>query len=268
LRYLPKSDAERLEMLAACGLRSAEELFAQVPAEARLQRPLNLAPGISEYEIVDYFKAQGERNGGIGGRYATFLGAGVYNHYRPVVVDTVVSRGEFLTSYTPYQSEISQGTLTTIFEFQTMICQLTGMDVANASMYDGATSMAEAAIMSTSIKKREKVAVSEAVHPHYRQVLETYCWSMGIEIVVLPAVSTGDTTDYGLADGVSSVIVQYPNFFGTIEDDRAAALRDVEDIGRRGSHDRSFRGSPAEGCRDAGLYVSSTNFGWKRSHHN
>ena len=138
MRYLPKSDAERQEMLAACGAVSADDLFAQIPAAARLNRPLNLPPGISEYEIVEYFESLAAKNAA---SYPSFLGAGVYNHYRPVVVDTVISRGEFLTSYTPYQSEISQGTLVTIFEFQTMICQLTGMDVANASMYDGSTAV-------------------------------------------------------------------------------------------------------------------------------
>src|SRR6266568_976866 len=132
-------------MLAACGLRSADELFSQIPAGARMKRPLSLAPGISEYEILDYFRSLAEKNAAGGTGYVSFLGAGVYNHYRPVVVDTVVSRGEFLTSYTPYQSEISQGTLATIFEFQTMICQLTGMEVANASMYDGSTAVSEAA---------------------------------------------------------------------------------------------------------------------------
>ena len=126
-------------MLDACGVSSPEELFAHLPEAVRLNRPLNLAPGISEYEIVEYFR---DRAAECANGYASFLGAGVYNHYRPVLVDTVVSRGEFLTSYTPYQAEIAQGTLTTIFEFQTMICQLTGMDVANASMYDGSTGRA------------------------------------------------------------------------------------------------------------------------------
>src|SRR3954471_5592094 len=158
-------------MLAACGLRSAEELFLQIPAEARLNRPLNLAPGISEYEIVDYFKALAG-NTAVG--YASFLGAGVYNHYRPVVVDTVVSRGEFLTSYTPYQSEISQGTLVTIFEFQTMICQLTGMDVANASMYDASTAVPEAAMMAVRVTGQPRVLVARSAHPEYREVLRTY----------------------------------------------------------------------------------------------
>src|SRR2546429_229112 len=128
-------------MLSACDVQSPEDLFSHMPTEVRLNRPLNLAAGISEYSIIDYFRARAAENAN---GYASFLGAGVYAHYRPVLVDTVVSRGEFLTSYTPYQAEIAQGTLTTIFEFQTMICQLTGMDVANASMYDGSTATPEA----------------------------------------------------------------------------------------------------------------------------
>src|SRR5262249_11743194 len=153
------SDSERQEMLAACGLASADQLFSQIPAEARIHGPLDLAPGISEYEIVDYFRSLSDRaNNG----FASFLGAGVYNHYRPTVVDTVVSRGEFLTSYTPYQSEISQGTLVTIFEFQTMVSQLTGMDVANASMYDASTAVPEAAMMAVRITGRHKVLVAKS----------------------------------------------------------------------------------------------------------
>ncbi|HBY63037.1 MAG TPA: glycine dehydrogenase, partial [Solibacterales bacterium] len=128
MRYLPKSDYERREMLAACGLDAPEQLYKQLPEDVLLKRPLAIDPGKSEYEIVDYFRARGLENAN---GYASFLGAGVYYHYRPVLVDTVVSRGEFLTSYTPYQAEIAQGTLTTIFEFQSMVCQLTGMDVAN-----------------------------------------------------------------------------------------------------------------------------------------
>src|SRR5437763_17103950 len=131
-------------MLEACGVNAPEELFTHLPEAVRLNRPLNLAPGVSEYEIVQYFRERAAENAN---GYATFLGAGVYNHYRPVMVDTVVSRGEFLTSYTPYQAEISQGILTTLFEFQTMICQLTGMDVANASMYDGSTAVPEPAML-------------------------------------------------------------------------------------------------------------------------
>ncbi len=145
-------------MLEACGAGSAEELFAHLPEAVRLGRPLDLAPGISEYEIVQYFRERAAENAN---GYASFLGAGVYNHYRPVLVDTVVSRGEFLTSYTPYQAEISQGTLTTIFEFQTMICQLTGMDVANASMYDGSTAVPEAAMMAVRATGKGRVLVAQ-----------------------------------------------------------------------------------------------------------
>src|SRR5208283_4618082 len=166
-------------MLDACGVSQAEELFAHLPEAARLGRPLNLAPGISEYEIVQYFKDRAAENGN---GYASFLGAGVYRHYRPVLVDTVVSRGEFLTSYTPYQPEISQGTLTAIFEFQTMICQLTGMDVANASMYDGSTAMPEAALMAVRATGKGRVLVAKSVHPEYREVLLTFARHQGMPV--------------------------------------------------------------------------------------
>src|SRR5574340_1153982 len=164
-------------MLSAIGVNSTEDLFSQLPAEVRLNRPLAIAPGKSEYEIVDYFRARGEENAN---GYASFLGAGVYHHYRPVLVDTVISRGEFLTSYTPYQAEISQGTLTTIFEFQTMLTQLTGMEVANASMYDGSTAVPEAAMMAARITGRSRVLVAKSVHPEYRDVLRTYARHQGM----------------------------------------------------------------------------------------
>src|ERR1700738_1594397 len=166
-------------MLAACGIETAEELYAHLPAEARLNRPLDLAPGISEYEIIDFFKARAAETAD---GYASFLGAGVYRHYRPVLIDTIVSRGEFLTSYTPYQAEIAQSTLTHIFEFQTMISQLTGMDVANASMYDGSTAVPEAAMMAVRATGRNRVLVSRVVHPEYREVLKTYRAHQGMPV--------------------------------------------------------------------------------------
>src|SRR5947207_4603576 len=166
-------------MLDACGVSSPDELFSHLPEAVRLKRPLELAPGISEYEIVEYFRGRAAENAN---GYASFLGAGVYNHYRPVMVDTVVSRGEFLTSYTPYQAEISQGILTTIFEFQTMICQLTGMDVANASMYDGSTAVPEAAMMAVRATGKGRVLVAKSVHPEYREVLATYARNQGIPV--------------------------------------------------------------------------------------
>ena len=166
---LPKSDIERREMLAAIGVEFARRAV-RAPAGRKFGSTGRWIspPGKSEYEIVDYFRARGDENAN---GYASFLGAGVYHHYRPVLVDTVVSRGEFLTSYTPYQAEISQGTLTTIFEFQTMICQLTGMDVANASMYDGSTAVPEAAMMAVRLTGRDRILVARTVHPEYREVL-------------------------------------------------------------------------------------------------
>src|SRR6202142_339648 len=166
-------------MLDACGVSSPEELFAHFPEAVRLPRPLALAPGISEYEIVQYFRDRAAENAN---GYASFLGAGVYRHFRPVLVDTGVSRGEFLTSYTPYQAEIAQGPLTAIFEFQTMVCQLTGMDVANASMYDGSTAVPEAAMMAARATGRRRALVAKSVHPEYREVLRTYAKHQGIGV--------------------------------------------------------------------------------------
>ena len=225
MRYLPKSDSERREMLDACGLSSAEELFSHLPEAARLTRPLDLPAGISEYEIVEYFRDRAAENAD---GYATFLGAGVYSHFRPVLVDTVVSRGEFLTSYTPYQAEISQGTLMAIFEFQTMICQLTGMDVANASMYDGSTALAEAAMMAARVTGKGRLLVARSVHPEYREVLATYARNQGLpveEFGYLADAGALDTEDLERKmDGLTgAVIVQSPNFFGIVDRVREAA---------------------------------------------
>jgi glycine dehydrogenase subunit 1 len=225
LRYLPKSNSERRQMLDACGVSSPEELFAHLPEAARLHRPLNLAPGISEYEIVEYFRARAAENAN---GYACFLGAGVYNHYRPVLVDTVVSRGEFLTAYTPYQAEISQGTLTQIFEFQTMICQLTGMEVANASMYDGSTAVPEAAMMAVRSTGKGRVLVARSVHPEYREVLRTYAKHQGMPVAEFGYLADAGTIDLEdlehKMDGLTgAVIVQSPNFFGIVDQVKAAA---------------------------------------------
>ncbi len=212
-------------MLAVCGVASADELFQQIPASARIDHSLKIAPGLSEYEITDLFRGLAANNAT---GYASFLGAGVYNHYRPVVVDTVVSRGEFLTSYTPYQSEISQGTLTTIFEFQTMICQLTGMDVANASMYDGSSAIPEAAMMAVRVTKRERILVARSVHPEYRDVLRTYAKNQGLPVEEFgfdPATGQIDLADLEgkLNSEAACVIMQSPNFFGIVEDTSAVA---------------------------------------------
>ncbi len=205
-------------MLNAIGLKSEEELVSYLPKDVLFDRSLGIEDGKSEYEIVDYFKAQAARNAN---GYPSFLGAGVYYHYRPVLVDAVVSRGEFLTSYTPYQAEISQGTLTSIFEFQTMVCQLTGMDVANASMYDGSSAVPEAAMMAVRITRRDKILIARTVHPEYREVLHTSTQHQGIPVEEIAYAQNGtlDLDDLAkkLDDKVAAVIVQSPNFFGLLE---------------------------------------------------
>ena len=212
-------------MLEACGVTNPEELFSHLPEAVKLGRPLALPAGASEYEIVDYFRNRAAENAN---GYASFLGAGVYNHYRPVMVDTVVSRGEFLTSYTPYQAEISQGILTTIFEFQSMICQLTGMDVANASMYDGSTALPEAAMMAVRATGKGRVLMAKSVHPEYREVLRTYGRYQGMPLDEFGYVAESGTIDLEdldrkIDDFTAAVIVQSPNFFGIVDQVRAAS---------------------------------------------
>src|SRR5438270_5661758 len=171
MRYLPKSPADRRLMLSEIGAATIDELFQNIPAEYRLNRDLKLPRQMAESEIIDFFRQCGKENAA---GYAIFLGAGAYQHYRPVIIDALVQRGEFLTSYTPYQAEISQGTLQAIFEFQTMICELTGMEIANASMYDGSTGAAEAILMAMRVTGRHESAIARTVHPEYREVIHTY----------------------------------------------------------------------------------------------
>ena len=211
-------------MMNACGIDSPEALFAHLPEAARLARPLDLPAGISEYEIVEYFRQRAAENAN---GYASFLGAGVYNHFRPVLVDAVASRGEFLTSYTPYQAEISQGTLTAIFEFQTMICQLTGMDVANASMYDGSTAVPEAVMMAARLTGKGRALIARSVHPEYRETLRTYAKHQGVpveEFDYSPETGTIDLEDLDrkMDDLTAAVVVQSPNFFGIVDQVQAA----------------------------------------------
>jgi len=212
-------------MLDACGVSSLDGLFAHLPGDVRIERPLAIEAGKSEYEIVEYFRARGAENAA---SYPCFLGAGAYYHYRPVLVDTVVSRGEFLTSYTPYQAEISQGTLAAIFEFQTMVCQLTGMDVANASMYDGSTAVPEAAMMAARVTGRNRVLVARTVHPEYRAVLATYAKNQGLDVCEFGYDAESGCLDRkdleaNLDTRAAAVIVQSPNFFGIVEDVSAVA---------------------------------------------
>ena len=225
MRYLPKSPGERREMLATLGLESAEDLFSQLPADLLLQRPLDIPPGKSEYEIIEDFERLAADNAE---GYASFLGAGVYRHYRPVIIDALVTRGEFLTSYTPYQAEISQGVLAAIFEFQTMATQLTGMEVANASMYDGSTAVPEAAMMAVRITGRDKVLVAGSLHPEYREVLDTYRQHQDPPAETIAYQKESGQLDLAdleakLSEEVAAVIVQSPNFFGIIEQTRQAA---------------------------------------------
>jgi glycine dehydrogenase subunit 1 len=219
MRYLPKSPAERQEMLEAIGARSIESLFESIPEKFRLRAPLALPGPLSEMEIIDYFRARAAENAR---GYTSFLGAGVYQHLRSVVADALVQRGEFLTSYTPYQAEISQGTLAAIFEFQTLMCQLTGQEVANASMYDGSTALTEATLMAERLTGRRRVLVARSVHPEYRQVLATYGRNVGLEIKEVGFAETGQVDRAALAKeelaSAAALVVQSPNFFGVRED--------------------------------------------------
>jgi len=224
LRYIPNSPEERTEMLHQVGLNSAEELFDSIPRDLRLTRNLNTTPALSEIELLAGFEQLATRNPAA--RRISFLGAGAYQHYIPTIVDHIISRSEFFTAYTPYQPEISQGTLQAIFEFQTLVCQLTGMEVANASMYDGSTALAEAVLMAERVTKRSKVIACGAIHPEYLEVITTYVQHAGIELLHAPIDSeTGQTSGALdlLDDKTAALVVQSPNFFGCIEDVAALA---------------------------------------------
>lgn len=224
-RYIPNTDEDRGQMLSSLGMNSINELFADVPSDLKLQKMLNLPESMSEMELTAHMKTIAAKNEGASG-CACFLGAGAYDHFIPAIVKHIISRSEFYTSYTPYQPEISQGMLQAIFEYQTMICRMTGMDVSNASMYDGATALAEAAFMAARSTGRNMVAVSAGVHPEYREVLKTYSGFYGVEVVEIGL--SGGRTDMGKmeekADGrCAAVIIQSPSFFGAVEDLNGAA---------------------------------------------
>lgn len=224
MRYLPKSPADREAMLQAIGVRSIDDLFAPIPAQHRLKRDLEIPRQMAESEIVDWFKLRAKENGD---GYTSFLGAGAYFHYRPVVIDALVQRGEFLTSYTPYQAEFAQGTLQAIFEFQTMVAELTGMEVANASMYDGSTAAAEAVMMAARITGKHAAVVARSLHPEYREVLETYATHQGIPLKTVAFTDSGRVDlkelQQTVSDDTACILIQSPNFFGTIEDVEAIA---------------------------------------------
>jgi len=217
--YIPHTLKDQQQMLAEIGVKSIEELIT-VPKEIRLTSPLNLPSGISEMELTREVKRLSLQNSSLE-EYTSFLGGGIYDHFVPAVVEHLASRSEFYTSYTPYQAEASQGTLQAIYEYQTLICNLFQMDVSNASMYDGATSLAEAALMAYRIRKREKFLVAKSLHPEYYQVLSTYTKPLGIKLIQIPYTSEG-TLDLNLLqdeidESIAGVIVQNPNFFGYLE---------------------------------------------------
>jgi glycine dehydrogenase subunit 1 len=216
-RYIPHTEEDVQKMLETIGLKKIEDLFRVIPKECRVSKPLNLPDPLSEPDLIRHL--QGLRVPVT----SSFLGAGAYHHFIPAVVSSLVSRSEFYTAYTPYQPEISQGTLQAIFEYQTLMCQLTGMEVSNASLYDGASSLAEAVLMAHRMTRRKKVLLSEAIHPEYRKVIRTYIDPDQQEIVLIPYKKDEGRTDEKvlfelLNEEVSTVVLQSPNFFGVIED--------------------------------------------------
>ncbi|MBA4535795.1 aminomethyl-transferring glycine dehydrogenase subunit GcvPA [Bacillus aquiflavi] len=226
-RYLPMTEQDKQAMLETIGVASIDELFNDIPEHVRFKGEYNIKKAKSETELMRELTELSKKNLNLK-ESVSFLGAGVYDHYMPVIVDHVISRSEFYTAYTPYQPEISQGELQAIFEFQTMICELTGMDIANSSMYDGGTALAEAAMLSAGQTKRKKVLISSAVHPEAREVVKTYAKGQYIEVIEIP-IKDGMTDIAALkemmSDEIGAVMVQYPNFFGQIE-----PLKEFEEI--------------------------------------
>ncbi|TNF36477.1 MAG: aminomethyl-transferring glycine dehydrogenase subunit GcvPA [Deltaproteobacteria bacterium] len=223
MRYIPHTEADRAFMLNAIGVESVDELFDSVPLDLQLRRALEIPEGLGEADLVDHMQQLADQNR-VGTRIPSFLGAGVYRHHVPTAISQLLLRGEIYTAYTPYQPEISQGTLQIMFEFQTMVSELLAMDVVNASLYDGATAMAEAALMGLRLarKKAPVVAVSGALHPEYRAVTRLYVESGGSQVEELPYTSAGVTdlvaAEAALAAGASALVVGYPTFFGTLDD--------------------------------------------------
>ncbi|QTD41707.1 aminomethyl-transferring glycine dehydrogenase subunit GcvPA [Sporosarcina sp. Te-1] len=239
-RYIPMTETDRDEMLAAIGIATVDELFEDIPEEVRFKGELNIKAAKSETALMKELSHLASKNAD-SRHYTSFLGAGVYDHYKPIIVDHVISRSEFYTAYTPYQPEISQGELQAIFEFQTMICELTGMDLANSSMYDGGTALAEAGTLAAGHTRRKKLLVSETVHPESRDVVNAYAAGQFIEVVTIPhknGVTDLEKLEQLIDGDTAAVLVQYPNFFGQVED--------IEQIGKI-AHDQG------------GLFIVSSN---------
>jgi glycine dehydrogenase subunit 1 len=228
--YLSLTDADRAEMLSAIGVSSIDELFDQIPSGVRFDRELDVPEALTEVELVAHLSELAGRNVHSGVELS-FLGAGIYDHYVPSVVDVLLSRGEFLTAYTPYQPEMSQGVLQAIFEYQTVICELTGMDVSNASGYDGTTVAADACFVAKHTSDRTKIVLAETLNPQVRQVVKTFALGFGLDVVEVPhRGGTMDPEDVGrAATDAAAVIFQQPNFFGCLEPapDLASAARDA-----------------------------------------
>jgi glycine dehydrogenase subunit 1 len=221
-RYIPNTDEDVRRMLDAIGVKSVDDLFEPVPADVRLRGDLKIPAAMSEPDLMRHLQDRACENADCG-RAAVFLGAGVYRHFAPSFIDQLLLRSEFYTAYTPYQPEIAQGTLQAIFEFQTLVCQLTGMDLANASMYDGSTATTEAALMATRLTHRDRVVVARSVHPQYRQVLRTYTQNLGVSIVEIGYGPDGSVDPQALAqaaEGAAAIVFQYPNYFGVLDDPR------------------------------------------------
>jgi glycine dehydrogenase subunit 1 len=221
MRYIPNTDAECHAMLEAMGLSAIEALFDSIPEELRFAGPLDIPKALSEQEVLRQMRTLAGRNANVED-YAAFLGAGAYHHFIPSIVPVLTSRGEFMTAYTPYQPEMAQGTLQAVYEYQTLICQLTDMEVANASLYDASTGVAEAVLMARRLTQRDEVLLSEAVHPEYRAVLRTYVQNLGMQVCEIPVDEAGQTplsqVQERLSPRTACVVMQSPNFWGVIED--------------------------------------------------
>jgi glycine dehydrogenase subunit 1 len=221
MRYISVTEEEKRQMLDLIGAARVEDLFGCIPDHLKIKHDLNIPEGASEPVALRYFSSQASRNASAD-RFPIFLGAGAYHHFIPSVIDAIISRSEFYTAYTPYQPEISQGTLQAVFEYQTFICQLTGMEVANASLYDGSSGLAEAVLMAHRINKRGRVLLPAGLHPHYHRVLQTYVENLGIQIDQVPLTEKGgvdpDRLESLLSEEHTAVVLQTPNFFGIVED--------------------------------------------------
>lgn len=233
MRYLPHTPDEIQSMLKSIGAKSLDDLFTSIPEDVRLKDLLPLPEALAEKDLREHMQELADRNINLS-EVKNFIGAGAYHHYVPSVINPLIKRGEFLTCYTPYQAEVSQGTLQAVFEFQTMMAELTGMELANASQYDLSTSCAEAILMANRLNKKKKVMVARSLHPHYRSVIDTYLENLDIEVLEVPFNEEGsldvDFINKNLNDEIGSLLVQSPNFFGVLEDIKGIKSNLADDV--------------------------------------